>query len=370
MTTLTHTNQCQNENTLVHVVQHLEPGGIEALALDMLSLSPNRERVFIVSLEGDKVDALNRWPRLVPFRDQLLFMNKKPGKQIGLIYQLSQLFRTFSVDAIHTHHIGPLLYAGAAAALAGVRHRIHTEHDTWHLQNPKHRRLQTAALKLIKPVLVADANKVKQDLDSHFDYANTVVVKNGVDCNKFVPGSKNIARSQLQLPQNKIVLGCAGRLINLKGHQYAIQALSQLPKKFCLAIAGDGPEKQVLQTLAEHKGVADRLFLLGRVDDMPTFYQALDLFCLPSLKEGLPLSTLEAQACNIPTIASDVGATTETICPDSGAVVQAQNIKMLVTTIKDMVMFPSLIAPRDFVTNNFDIHNVISQYNALAKGEK
>jgi len=63
-------------------------------------------------------------------------------------------------NVVHTHHIGPLLYAGIAARLSGVKHLIHTEHDAWHLNNSRRCKLQRWAIRLTRPQLIADANSV------------------------------------------------------------------------------------------------------------------------------------------------------------------------------------------------------------------
>ncbi|MCV5754523.1 glycosyltransferase, partial [Escherichia coli] len=82
-----------------------------------------------------------------------------------------------------------------------------------------------------------------------------------------------------------------------------IEAFSHLESHTHLAIAGDGSQREQLEHLVRTLKLEQRVTFLGLVDDMPSFYQSLDLFCLPSLQEGFPLSTLEAQACDIPCVA-------------------------------------------------------------------
>ncbi|MGC9461033.1 glycosyltransferase, partial [Vibrio genomosp. F10] len=101
--------------TVVHVVQHLAPGGLESLALDLLSFSTPLNRVMIVSLEGEKNQSITNWPRLKPFANQVLFLEKQPGVKLGTLAQLIKVFRQIKPDVVHTHHIGPLVYAGLAA---------------------------------------------------------------------------------------------------------------------------------------------------------------------------------------------------------------------------------------------------------------
>jgi hypothetical protein len=122
---------------IIHVVQHLAPGGIESLTLELLRFAHPDDQLLVVSLEGDKQEALARWPRLQEYQDKLVFLQKAPGVQFGLVVTLVKAFKGVRPDVVHTHHIGPLMYAGYAAKLAGVPVRIHTEHDAWHLNNKK-----------------------------------------------------------------------------------------------------------------------------------------------------------------------------------------------------------------------------------------
>ncbi|WP_325205897.1 glycosyltransferase [Vibrio sp. 03_296] len=91
------------------------------------------------------------------------FFDKGAGIRVQTIRYLVKLFRQFSPDVVHTHHIGPLLYGGLAARLSGVACRIHTEHDGWHLTQTKNALLQTLALKLVATHLGGRCNRSKTE---------------------------------------------------------------------------------------------------------------------------------------------------------------------------------------------------------------
>lgn len=361
---------------VVHIVQRLAPGGLETLTLDLLRFANPNDHVLIISLEGTKQESLQNWPRLQHYSDQLVFLDKVPGITLHTILTLIKIFKSIKPDVVHTHHIGPLLYGNIAARLSSVPSRIHTEHDVWHLNSKKHVILQKLALIAAKPILVADAIRVSQQLKMHFNYEKTVTIKNGIDCQKFRPASKLNARKALSLPFHKTVIGSAGRLETVKGHDLIIKALTFLPKHVSLAIAGDGSQKERLMALARKLGVEQRVIFLGLVEDMPQFYQSLDLFCLPSRYEGFPLSPLEAQACNIPTIVTDVGSASETLCHDSGYLAKANDIPSLahvllraVSEINNDVIGvefkPQVSFPRTFVLNNNEVRHMVRAYEEL-----
>ncbi|MDN3680261.1 glycosyltransferase [Vibrio tapetis subsp. quintayensis] len=354
--------------TVIHVVQRLAPGGLETLTLDLANHAQPQDRVIIVSLEGNKEQALQDWPRLEPHAHQLIFLNKAAGVQINLLKELIKLFNLIKPDVVHTHHIGPLVYASIAAKIAGVPHRIHTEHDAWHLTNAKAVRLEKWALKIATPTLVADAARVKAHLDSCFSYANTVTIKNGIDCEKFLPKSLPLARMHYQLPMDKTIIGSAGRLELVKGHDVLISAMRFLPSHVMLVIAGDGSQKEALQQLVKKLDLESRVQFVGLVDDMPRFYQALDIFCLPSRYEGFPLSPLEAQSCGVPTAVTQVGAAEETLCPYSGRLMSANNPINMASVILGMLESPSQVTPRDFVLENNDVNKMAQAYMDLTTG--
>ncbi|GLO63432.1 glycosyl transferase [Vibrio sp. MACH09] len=362
-----YTNTTQ-QRKVIHVVQHLAPGGIENLALDLLTFANPKDHVLLVSLEGTKEQALMNWPRLKPFADKLAFLDKPPGVHVSLAYTLAKVFRNIKPDVVHTHHIGPLLYAGYAARLANVPVRIHTEHDVWHLDSKKYQQLQKLLLKLARPTLVADATQVSKKLAQTFSYKDSVVIKNGVDCKKFKPGSKTLSREEFNLPQDNFIVGCAGRLQEVKGFDIAIKALAMLPTKVHLVIAGDGPEREALETLSKKLFVDNRVHFLGHIDNMPRFYHCLDLFLLPSRKEGFPLSPLEAQASNIPSMVSDVGACSEVICPETGTLVRKESITDIAGSVMKMLGQKSKKLPREFVVNGHDIRQMVRAYEELATG--
>ncbi len=353
---------------IIHVVQHLAPGGLETLTLDLLRLANPSDQVLIVSLEGTKQASIENWPKLKPYQNQIVFLDKAPGVQFNIIIKLIRAFKGIQPDVVHTHHIGPLLYAGYAARITGVPTRIHTEHDAWHLNNSKRRRLQALALKAAQPTLVADATRVYNQLRTAFSYSNIITIKNGVDCDKFKPAPKTASRIKLNLPLDKHVIGCAGRLEHVKGQDQLIKALELLPSNTIVAFAGDGSKREQFEQLTDKLKLNHRVLFLGLVEDMTTFYSALDVFCLPSRHEGLPLSTLEAQACNIPTVAMNVGAVDETLCPTSGTLVKSGNVAELAEALSNTHHIKHHVNPRRFVLDNFDIINMVASYNNISKG--
>lgn len=351
------------------VVQHLRPGGIETLVLELARLAGPGQETQVLSLEGRAAEALAAWPRLAVSGADLRFFDKAPGWRAGTLAALWRHLRQARPRAVHTHHVGPLIYGGLAARLAGVPRIIHTEHDAWHLDDPRRRRLQRAVLTLVRPRLVADSDAVAAAVRGHLPGQAVTVIRNGIDTLHFSPGARAAARAALggltDLPREARLIGCAARLHPVKGHRFLLAALARLDPGVHLALAGLGEEDAALRTQVQAEGLVGRVHFLGRVDDMRGFYQALDLFCLPSLAEGMPLSPLEAQACGVPVVVTAVGGSAEAVCPRTGRLVPPADVAALAEALAGQFARREGADPRPFVLARGDARAMVAAYRAL-----
>ncbi|PIQ99090.1 MAG: hypothetical protein COV66_14495 [Nitrospinae bacterium CG11_big_fil_rev_8_21_14_0_20_45_15] len=145
-----------------------------------------------------------------------------------------------------------------------------------------------------------------------------ICIPNGLDNELFQPYPKQKARKKLGLNQDEKYILAVGRLSKSKGHANLILAFKQLltnHSNLRLIIVGEGEEKQSLLDLAVKEGVADKTTLAGFQEhtSIPWWLNAADVFVLPSHLEGTPNILLEAMACGLPVIATDVGGVAEII---------------------------------------------------------
>lgn len=344
----------KEKKLVIQIVQHLSPGGLENMVFSLMDKSKNNQKTILVSLESNYAESVKKWSKIEDYKDNIIFLNKGAGFSIKVLLQLSLLFLKKRPNTVHTHHIGPLFYAGIAAYITGIKNRIHTEHDAWHLNNKKSLILQTKIINVLKPKIVAVSEIVAKSLTNKIPNANPIVISNGIDIEKFKPYSKIMSRSYFLLPKDKIIIGSAGRLVDVKGHKYLIQSLVKLDQNICLTIAGDGELKEELIQLTKELDLTGRVFFLGHVDNMKFFYNAVDVFCLPSLAEGLPLALLEAQACDVPCIASDVGGCKEVISTLSGTLTKSASTDNLRQSITEVIAKLPQYKPRQFVKSYGD----------------
>ncbi|MDD3296483.1 MAG: glycosyltransferase family 4 protein [Candidatus Omnitrophica bacterium] len=145
-----------------------------------------------------------------------------------------------------------------------------------------------------------------------------VIIPAGVDTEKFkLPVDKGAVRKMLNLPKDELILFTVRRLVPRMGLGNLIEAMPVILKKFpntILVIGGEGPLYLQLKSLIDTSGLKEKILLIGLIPDekLPFYYQASDLFILPSKTlEGFGIVTLEALASGVPVLATPVGGSTE-----------------------------------------------------------
>jgi len=193
----------------LQVVQKLAPGGIETLALALSTALPGRNAIF--SLEGEATALRTAWSSAAATETDIEAFNKRPGIDLSLVFALARRMRALRPHAVITHHIGPLLYAGAAARIARVPRLAHVEHDIWHFDEPRRRALARFAIKALRPdyIVLSEAAAANQRRLLGLD--QITIIPNGVDVTRFAPGDANDARNRFGLdPQSKTGIASAG----------------------------------------------------------------------------------------------------------------------------------------------------------------
>jgi glycosyltransferase involved in cell wall biosynthesis len=298
----------------------------------------------------------------------LFFANKKDGFRWEVVRFIQETCRALNITVIHTHHIGPLIYGSLAIMGLNINH-VHTEHDVWHLQKFKLRLIQTVFFKLNRKMSLVDiSDYVYTCLKRFYPKMSINLIPNAVDTKVFMPGDKKIARNKFNIPDSATVIGCAGRLETIKGQTYLIEAMNDLPSNYHLVMAGMGSLYETLLAQVQHDHLSNRVHFFGVVDNMTEFYQACDILCLPSLNEGMPLVLLEAQACNVPVVSSDVGSCLEEVDPESGLLIPAKDPKAIARACLQITQKSG--NPRDFILTHYRFEDMLAHYHQLYQGLK
>jgi glycosyltransferase involved in cell wall biosynthesis len=138
----------------------------------------------------------------------------------------------------------------------------------------------------------------------------SVLIENAIDTDQFRRlKSVAAAKEAMDWPATRFLVGAVGRLSSEKAFDVLIRAIHELVQSgvdLGLLIAGDGGERAPLQALIDKLGLSERVRLVGFQGDLRPLYEAMDLFVLSSLREGLPNVLLEAMALEVPVVATRI----------------------------------------------------------------
>lgn len=302
--------------TVAHFIDTSEWGGAEQSLLHLLA-GLDRERwrplLFHHGAPGLR-------PLLEGARDAGVELREVPavrGVRGGTrIPRIAHALRRERPALFHAHLNWPLGCTGGvlAAALAGVP-TVATVQLWTELPRARSIPLQRRAATAAVARYVAVSGDTARKLRSEFGVAEEQVrvVPNGIRVETMEGARPDPAlRAEIAGSADRPLVLTAARLDRQKGHRFLLEAAVRIPEA-TFALAGDGPDRAELEALARELGVADRVAFLGRRHDVPRLLASCDLFVLPSLWEGLPLSVLEAMAAGVPVVATSIGGTDEVV---------------------------------------------------------
>jgi glycosyltransferase involved in cell wall biosynthesis len=369
-------------HAIVHVVDSLEFGGLERVVADLAVAQARRgHRVHVFSIQ----DTHGLRAELERAGIPVVQGGKRSGLDPALVLRLRALVRGLGGCIVHTHNFVPNYYA--AMAVVGLRGAVlvNTCHNMGaRLRAPRLRLLYRASL--LRTRRVAMVGRQVEERLTKLGIAprgRTEVVPNGIPLTRHerLPGARERARTVLALPDDALVIGCVGRLVELKNHRVLIAQLPALAADFPqlrLVLLGDGPLAPALRAQAAALGAADRVVMPGARDDVHALLPGFDVFALPSHTEGLSIALLEACAAGLPIVASRVGGNPEIVVedvtgrlfdPDDGAALQP----ILSTLLADPALRARLgHAARVWVEENGSVEVMCDKYDgvyARARGE-
>jgi sugar transferase (PEP-CTERM/EpsH1 system associated) len=306
-----------------------------------------------------------------------------PGFQL-VVGRLARLMREFKPDVVHSRNWGAI-EAIPAARLARVPVAIHSEHG-YEVDMLAGLRLHRRILRRMAYTAADVVFTVSKELrDYHarqtwFPAERIRVLPNGVDTAKFCPrpNARVEMRRQLGLAEDCIACGAVGRLVAIKDHFTLLQAtkiLLQCGVPLYLFLVGTGPELVNLQRfVAASPELSERIRFIGLTTDVAALLNALDIFVLPSLSEGMSNTLLEAMAAGLPVLASRVGGNPEIIGEEcTSCLFTAGDVADLSARLEHLAKYPVLrqklgLAARRRVEKEFSLERMIGRYHDLYLG--
>ncbi len=309
---------------VVHIIYALSTGGLENGLVNIINRSPPaRYRHVIICLT-----AADEFAHRITAEDvQIIELYKREGHDLRCYWRLRRLLQDLRPDIIHSRNLAALEAQLCGLGLGGVK-RVHGEHGR-EINDLDGSNWKYLTFRKFMRFFVHQYIAVSKDLENWLatmvgiSPAKVRQIYNGVDYCRFGPESvKPLALLQARWGglDGILVVGTVGRLTPVKDQQLLLRAVAHLRKGhprlgslLRLVIVGDGPLYPMLAQLVEQLALQDVVWLAGDRDDVPDLLQAMDIFVLPSLGEGVSNTVLEAMASGLPVIATAVGGNIELV---------------------------------------------------------
>ena len=278
------------------------------------------------------------------------------GKDAGSFKEIFSVVKAQRPDVLHLHSPKAAGLGALAGRLLGIKNIVMTVHGfTFNEDRPFYEKLSIRFFSWLTAVLchkVIVISRREYDQARAFPYVKEKIVLIPLGLRPAalmsVDGAKQFLGKLIDTDvvefNKKSSIGTIAELHPNKGLPYLIEAISlvagKYPHAICIVI-GDGQDKAALGALIKENKLEQRVFLVGQVENASDYLKAFNVFVLPSVKEGLPYTLLEAGAASLPVVATTVGGIPELVEDmKSGILVQPKNARELAHALSFMIEHP------------------------------
>lgn len=300
---------------VLHVNTHLNVGGIGQYIVSLAGALKSRAINCLVASSGGDLE-----PELNNRGIKHIYLNLKTKseltpKVLKAAFSLADIVKEEGIDLIHAHTRVSQVASFFASRRTGVPY-VSTCHGFFYPRLSR-RLFDTWGRKVIA---ISDAVKIHLEKDFGLDEKRIELVYNGVDTDRFSASysvEEIVQAKKSLLLKDGAVIGTMGRLSPVKGQRFLIEAMKHVISKRkdaqCL-IVGGGTEEKALKDMVKGLGIEESIKFTGSNHrDTPLYLSCMDVFVLPSIKEGLGLALLEAMSAGKPCVGSNIGGISDII---------------------------------------------------------
>lgn len=302
----------QNVIRVAHVIGNWLGGGVESVVMNYYRNIDRSKIQFDFLCSESSTD--------IPYQEI-----EKLGGRVIIIPSYSKVFRYQKVltkifkenkyKIVHSHISTMSIFPLRAAKKAGVPVRIAHSHSTTNKKEKK-KNLLKQILRPLSKVYATDYMCCSELAgrwlfgNKEYNNGNVYLLNNAIDLEKFKydENIRNQKRKELNIEKDTLVIGHVGRFVEQKNHRFLIDIFNEVHNQnnnSILLLAGQGPLMPEIKEKVKQLGLENQVKFLGQRSDINQLYQAFDVFCLPSLYEGLPVVGVEAQATGLLCLFSD-----------------------------------------------------------------
>lgn len=288
---------------IAHIIGKWIGGGVESVVMNYYRHIDRTKIQFDFICDEDstnipyeEIDKLGGKVILIPPYQKVIKYHK----------ELKRVFKEGNYRIVHSHINTLSVFSLFAAKCAGVPVRIAHSHSTTNKKEKK-KNLMKQILRPFSKMFATNYMCCSELAgrwlfgNKEYDKGNVYLLNNAIDLDKFKYDEKirENKRKELNIDDDTLVIGHVGRFVEQKNHRFLIDIFNEVHKQnnnSILLLAGQGPLMEEMKEKVRNLGLEKNVKFLGQRDDISELYQAFDIFCLPSLYEGLPVVGVEAQA--------------------------------------------------------------------------
>lgn len=358
---------------ILHVNFSLEPGGMENGVINVANRLPEAEfDVHFCCLErgGAFVERL-RHP------ENVHVLHKRRGLSPLTFLKVALTLARVQPTLVHTHNLGPLVYAVPPTLFGWWKPILHGEHGQFQGDDatPRRQRQRRRLFRYCRRLHTVSAGLRQHMIEWGYPADRIVAIVNGVDTGRFAPADRAEARRRVGLPVEGPLLGIVGRFDPNKRHRMLAGAFERVaaavPAARLVMVGDKGVEQSKIQELVAASPCRDRIHLAGFQADPVPYYQALDLLVAPSPFEGLSNVVLEAMACGVPVLGNQACGNAEVITHGAdGYVAAVDSEESLAAELRRVLADPAGLAragtaARAKMVARFSIDRMVADYAQL-----
>ena len=332
---------------ILFLIMQMGMGGSERLVHNVvLKLDRKAFNPSIAWFYGDRI--------LKEFQDldvPLYHVPKMKRLDLGTMNELGKIIRNNNIHIVNAHHFMSMVYAFYGCKIKNHAKLIYTEHSEWEIDKIS-RKWEIVGSYLLDraDAAVGVSTAVSRQMKKKFRMPETknITIQNGVDLETFsCCRSKTALRKKLGIARDEKVIGIVANLKKVKNHVFVLRAFNELVhdlNKVKLLLIGQGFEgdaensEKVLREFVIEHNIGRNVVFLGYRSDIPELLNIMDIFCLTSYKEGLPISLIEAMAAGLPVVGTNVEGIRDVIIPNTnGFLVQIGDVKGLTNSLSALI---------------------------------
>lgn len=307
----------------MQIIPNLGLGGAEIMVENLsLALVENGFDVSVVSLYNDN-SAITE--RLEKQNIPVFYLGKKKGIDFKIIFRLYKLYKKKKPDVIHTH-LAVMPYAIPGAIYAKVPVKVHTIHNIAKKELTRvNRKISFLFYKYFKVVPVSISPLVRKSVVEEYGLSGSLLpmIFNGID------PKRCIQKSDYHERNNVINILHIGRFSEQKNHLGLIESFKLVHENApntVLKLIGFGELEKVIKEKVRELKLDDCVEFLGLKSNVYPYLNEADIFVLPSLWEGMPITLIEAMITGLPIVATNVGGIPDMIeDKTTGFIVNGEN---------------------------------------------